>query len=340
MEIEENNNKGLIDQTNPRSKRQKKSKYNLNLKNISIYSIFAVTLVTFIILYNLYPNINYNIFTKEENDKKNLNNNCEIGYKLVDGKCVINYTFKAEYKTFKENEESELIKIQNEEAISELIINGEKVKPTSKYTFQKKGVYTVYMLLDMNKIETIEELFSGIISLSTISFSELFNIEKYTSMVGMFRNCKSLKNADLSKLNTKNIKEMDFMFSGANVLTSVDLSSFTNENLISMSRMFFRCSALESLDLSHFKTPKVEDMSYAFADCNKIKKLDLSGFETKNVKNMRGLFERCKSMTNVNIQNFNTENVIDMAYMFTKCYSLIELDMSKIKAPKVTSIVL
>ena len=266
MEIEENNNKTLIDQINPRAKRNKKSKYNFDFKKISIYSIFLITLIAFIILYNLNPNINYNKFTKEENDKKELANKCEIGYKLVDNKCVINYSVKAEYKTFKDEELTELIKIQKNEAILELIINGEKVKPENKYNFPKKGTYTVYMLLDMNQIETIDDLFSGLISLCSIYFSELFNIEKYTSMTGMFRNCKSLKNADLSKLNTKNIKEMDFFFSGCTVLTSVDLSNFTNENLISMSRMFFRCSALEDLDLSHFKTPKVEDMSYAFAD--------------------------------------------------------------------------
>jgi surface protein len=183
---------------------------------------------------------------------------------------VINYSLKASYVIQKDIEQIELIKLNNPEAILELIIDGEKVKPTNKYIFQKKGKYTVHMLLDMEKIDSIDNLFFGSISFASIYFTELFNIEKYSSMTGMFRNCKSLHTADLSKLNTKNIKKMDFLFSGCTALTSVDISHFSNENLFSMSRMFHHCNVLESLDLSNFKTPKVEDMSYAFADCNKI----------------------------------------------------------------------
>ena len=199
MEIEENKDNTLIDKISPKALRNKKSKTNFNLKKISIFSIFLITILAFILLYNLNPNFNYNIFTLENNNKSPISEQkCEIGYKLVDGKCLINYSLKAGYTVQKDIEKVDLIKINNPEAILELIIEGEKVKPTDKYIFQKKGKYTVYMLLDMEKIDSIDNLFSGIISFSSIYFTELFNIEKYNSMTGMFRNCKSLHTADLS----------------------------------------------------------------------------------------------------------------------------------------------
>ena len=341
LDIDENiESNDLSHPINAKSKGNKKSKLNINFKKLSIFSIFLITIFAFVILYNFNPQINHHEFTLEKNEKsENKANECELGYKLVDGKCVINYSFKAEYEIHKDNEKMELTKSLKPEVILELIIDGENVKPTNNYVFQKKGTHTVYMLLDMDKIETLESMFSGLISFATVTFSELFNSDKFTSMVNMFRNCKSLREVDLSKFNSKNIKKMDFMFTGCTVLTSVDLSNFSNENLISMSRMFFHCSSLESLDLSQFKTPKVEDMSYTFADCSGLKKLDVSGFDTKNVKNMRGLFERCKSLPTVNIKHFDTENVTDMAYMFNKCYSLKEIDTSNLKGSKVTTII-
>ena len=109
--------------------------------------------------------VNYKEFSLEKNEKdKSLNQECDIGYKLVDGKCVVNYSFKAEYDTFRDIEQVELIKEVGPEAIKELIIDGFEIRPVTKYIFQKKGPHTVYMLLDMDKIENLEGLFAGSIS--------------------------------------------------------------------------------------------------------------------------------------------------------------------------------
>ena len=101
------------------------------------------------------------------------------------------------------------------------------------------------MLLDMNKIETIEELFSGSISLSTISFSELFNIEKYTSMVGMFRNCKSLKYADLSNQIAK-----DYIF---------DIDKFTSFEGNTGPYILYTLVRIKSILNKYFENNKLEE---------------------------------------------------------------------------------
>ena len=153
MDIEENLDYNILDRPNAKSKRNKKTKINFNIKKFSIFSIFLITIFAFIILYNIYPKVNYKEFSLEKNEKdKSLNQECDIGYKLVDGKCVINYSFKAEYDTFRDIEQVELIKEIGPEAIKELIIDGFEIRPVTKYIFQKKGPHTVYMLLDMDKI--------------------------------------------------------------------------------------------------------------------------------------------------------------------------------------------
>ena len=133
---------------NAKSKRNKKSKLNINFKKLSIFSIFLITIFAFVILYNFYPQINHHEFTLEKNEKsENKANECELGYKLVDGKCVINYSFKAEYETHKDNEKMELTESLKPEVILELIIDGENVKPTNNYVFQKKrNTYCLYVI--------------------------------------------------------------------------------------------------------------------------------------------------------------------------------------------------
>ena len=159
-----------------------KSKFNFNfLPNkkitIAIYSFFLIA-VTICIILNLIYNNKINILNSLENNAKDTSNKlpeCDIGYKLQNNECIINYSFKAVYETYKDIEQIDLTKNLSPEMVLELIIDGERERPNNKFVFQKKGKHLVYILLDMNKIDTLENMFSGNIYLSKISFSELFN---------------------------------------------------------------------------------------------------------------------------------------------------------------------
>ena len=324
-----NNSEQLI---STRKKKNKKKQFNINPNKIAFYSIFFITIIVIILLNKIYNKKNItNTLESNSKDGSLHSNECDIGYKLENGKCVINYSFKATYETFKDIEQINFTKTLSPEMILDLIIDGEKIRQNNKHIFQKKGIHSVYILLDLDKIDSLDNMFSGIKWLTSIAFSEIFNLDKFTSMDNMFKNCISLTNVDLSKVITKNIITIDFLFSGCTSLNLLDIN-FSNENLISMSYLFNNCSSLQVLDLSNFKTPKVENMSYAFAGCNKLVSLDLSGFDTKNVKSMRGLFELCGSIISIN-HNFEINNVVDMAFMFNKCHSLISLDTSKLHGP-------
>ena len=112
MEIEQMDIDETIDSNNlsypinAKSKKNKKSKFNFDFKKISIFSIFFLTIIAFIVLYNLNPTLNPTKFILEKNEKEKKEIiRCDVGYKLVDGKCVINYSFKAKFKAQRDMEE-------------------------------------------------------------------------------------------------------------------------------------------------------------------------------------------------------------------------------------------
>ena len=176
MDIDETiDSNNLSHPINAKSKKNKKSKFNFDFKKISIFSIFFLTIIAFIVLYNLNPTLNPTKFILEKNEKEKKEIiRCDVGYKLVDGKCVINYSFKAEFKTQRDMEEVEFIKTVHEDAIKELIVDGRNIKPTTIFEFEKKGLHTVHMLLDMDKVENLNGMFAGIISFYYIIFFYCF----------------------------------------------------------------------------------------------------------------------------------------------------------------------
>ena len=104
-------------------------------------------------------------------------------------------------------------------------------------------------------------------NLEKIIFLEGFNTENVTDMRGMFTNCFSLTNLNLSKFNTKNVIDMREMFNGCSKLTNLDLSNFNTSNVTNMSNMFYECSSLKELNLSNFNTGNVTYMDKMFDGC-------------------------------------------------------------------------
>ena len=258
MDEIENNNK--LSQPIFKKKNSKKTKKTSISKKLIVGAIFAITLIAFIFL-NYINNKNINISqTIEKNEKEENklsieeNNGCEVGYKLIGDKCVINYSFKATYKTFQNDEIITLQRLFKSDKLKEMLVNGKPTRPSHKFLCSEKGDYTFHVLLKEDAIiEDLTGMFDQIIYLQSIYFSELFNTEKVTKMTNMFRNCKSLKVIDISKFNTKNVQRMDFMFFGCHDLTTLDLSNLRNDNLINLNHIFQNCKGLLSINLTNFK---------------------------------------------------------------------------------------
>ena len=67
-------------------------------------------------------------------------------------------------------------------------------------------------------------------------------------MCGMFSECSSLKELNLSNFNTNNVNNMSGMFYKCSTLKELNLSNFNTNNVINMSYMFSYCSSLKELN--------------------------------------------------------------------------------------------
>ena len=66
-------------------------------------------------------------------------------------------------------------------------------------------------------------------------------------MNGIFCECNSLTNINLSNFNTQNVNDMSYMFFKCTSLTNINLfnlSNFNTENIANMSSMFYECNSL------------------------------------------------------------------------------------------------
>ena len=97
---------------------------------------------------------------------------CKTGFKLVDGECIDNYSFKAVYFVDQENKTLNLIYETYSDEIIELIIDDNKInKSYTNYTFNSKGFYTVYFLLNLINMTSFNSMFRYISSITSIHFS-------------------------------------------------------------------------------------------------------------------------------------------------------------------------
>lgn len=171
---------------------------------------------------------------------------------------------------------------------------------------------------------SLEYAINGIKSLKNLDLSGL-DTSNVTNMSGMLQD-NSLTNLNLSGLDTSNVTRMDMMLRG-NKFSSIDVSNLNTSNVTDMALMF-SSNPLISIDLSNFDTRNVTNLSYMFYNCPNLTNLDLSNFDTSNVTLMSGMFQDCSSLTNVNLSSFNTSKVQGLSVLFEGCSNLSNLDLS------------
>ena len=168
---------------------------------------------------------------------------------------------------------------------------------------------------------------SGLTEIENISY---LNTELSTSMGGMFYDCNSLLNIDLSGFRTSNVTTMFCMFYGCSKLERLDLSSFDTGNVRTMAAMFYGCTSLKELNVSSFDTKNVENLEYLFFNCTHLLCLDISSFNTGQTTNMEAMFAYCENLQTIYVgYGWNTEKVTISKNMFWGCDSLVGGDGTK-----------
>ena len=221
---------------------------------------------------------------------------------------------------------------------NKICINDEWYNTTNKYQVYNLTNETNKIIMKWNnKLDTCENMFSGLINVTEIDFSN-FDTSRVTSMEGMFYNCKNLISIiNINHFNTKSVTQMLNMFFSCENLISLDLSSFDTSLVTSMKTMFYCCYKLIILDISNFNTTSTKDMNFMFGKCNSLISLDTSKFDTSLVTDMAHMFYECKSLISLNVSSFNTSLVENMKFMFHGLESLGSLDLLNFDTSKVTN---
>ena len=144
-----------------------------------------------------------------------------------------------------------------------LFINNNRFKYKKYFIPRKEGIYNIKLIINFT----------------------------LTSTNYMFYNCNHLIKADLSSLNTSQVKKMVEMFYGCNNLQNINLSHFDTKNVINMNRMFSDCKLLKRIDLSSFVLQKTTRMEEMFFGCNDLKEIKTNKNNYENICNENYYFE-------------------------------------------------
>ena len=276
---------------------------------------------------------------------------CNIGYRLVNGKCKIDYFIKAVYQTKADGDNVRLA--DGTSYIDYMIIDGKQISsPITQHLFEDKGDHIVYFKLKQN-IGSIKfydcvnlisvtytdfnqykpglnfgSLFSRCNKLTSVDFSNIYYDYNVSSSL-MFLECESLIYVNFgNKKFISNNKDISSMFYGCSSLTSIDLSNFDVSKITNFEYMFYNCKSLQTINFGSFKLDNAESILRIFTNCISLKSLDLSSFKPVKLKNMYGAFSNCHSLISINLNRFYTSLVTSMSYLFYNCTSLSLIDIS------------
>ena len=202
---------------------------------------------------------------------------CNNKYKLVNGTCIAEFSFRAIYEINEVNTNISLMNDEYKDNIISMEIDNETICGCTNYTFPSPGNYNVYVVLNTTNISSLA-LFNDTENLREIYFSKEFKLNDITSLGMLFQNCINLLSADISNLNF--------------------------EKIISMDRIFFNCPSLKTIKFPNSNTPNLKSMKFMFVDCNNLASIDITKFNTEKVYNMFGLFFGCNSLSSIDLSNF------------------------------------
>ena len=191
--------------------------------------------------------------------------------------------------------------------------------------------------LDVSEVTTMEGMFKGWNKLTRMFFPQEETTSLLTNTNGMFSGCNSLKNFDLSKLNTESVSDMGYMFSGCSLMETISISNLDMSSVTNMEYIFYGCTSLKSIDLRYKDMPVLTNIEHMFDSCTSLESVIMYNFNAENLINMNSLFLNCISLTSIDLTFFTTSNVENMDSLFENCNKLQILDLEYFQTTRVTS---
>lgn len=115
--------------------------------------------------------------------------------------------------------------------------------------------YFDFSIIDLRNATDFGAMLSDCTNLTNVSGLDSNNLQKIQDVYAMFYNCSSLKNIDISKLNTSKIQYFGMWFSDCNNLETIngiiDMSSVILSRNTGYSNMFNGCTKLSGVKIKN-----------------------------------------------------------------------------------------
>ena len=140
-----------------------------------------------------------------------------------------------------DNKFGKFINISNDEKeYYRIYFNNSKEEITKNYLEDKNKPNLIQIIIN-NKVKSFKKLFYKCKCINQIIFCKKFINTNITDMSEMFSGCTSLKELDISNLNTNNVKLMNSMFNDCSSLKELNVSNFNINNIFYMRSIFAGC---------------------------------------------------------------------------------------------------
>ena len=241
-----------------------------------------------------------------------ISTSCPDLYEPINGNCEkLKNVIKATYNST-DDKIFHLINGHYEDIIIKEIIDNIEINPPKyAYSFQSKGRHEVIFYFNLEKCKSLKEMFSNVRNVISIYFLN-FDTQNITDMSLMFSYCISLISINFSDLkNIENVLTMEEFFSECHSLQSIDLSNLFAKKLYCAKQMFYNCFSLKSANISNFLGPDVSDIRGMFENCISLTSIDFSSFEGKKIADFGGsssglsnFISKCPNLKYIDISSF------------------------------------
>ena len=150
--------------------------------------------------------------------------------------------------------------------------------------------------IDTTNVTKINELFSGCMSLTNITFAT--DLPNVTEMEKVFYNCHALQSVTFNnKLNLGKVTTLESAFENCTHLTTLNVGIASLSSVQSLKKAFKGCSSLTQFSFDVCDTPTLNDTSEMFYDCPNLARIYVSdNFQGLNVANSTDMFFNCVNL--------------------------------------------
>ena len=154
---------------------------------------------------------------------------------------------------------------------------------------------------DVSNVTNMKFMFDSLYSLEELNISG-WTTGSVKNFDYMFEYCENLTNIiGIENLNTSSAISLEGMFKNCKSINELDLSKWDTSSCTNLISMFEDCLELKTIgDISKWDTKKIKAMSWMFYACDKLKNVDgMDKWNVSNVKDMESIFDDCTSLVNI-----------------------------------------